>query len=313
MPTSYKMRSYQGENDYWRIREFLRQVFLLNGQREKSWDVVRFDYWRWHVNENLMHFKLEEAIYLWEASNGQLAAVLQPDNRGEVFLQMHPGLAPSELEDEMLSQAEEYLAATGPDGRRQLMVWADNHDEFRKELLRQRGYQKGDWAEYQRRRSLDLPIPEAALAPGYTLRAVGDGAELLERCYASGLAFHKGDIRVAVDNRRDASWYRNIQTAPLYRRDLDLVAVAPDGAVASFCTIWFDDVTRCAVFEPVGTVPDQQRRGLGKAVMCEGLRRLKRMGATMAFVSSYSNEAGALYASAGFTEFDLSEPWIRQM
>ena len=309
---SYKMRSYQGEDDYWRIREFLRQIFLLNGRRQKSWDVVRFDYWRWHGNENLARRKLEEVIFLWEAANGQLVAVLNPEGGGDAFLQTHPGLAPAELEEQMLSMAEKHFAAAGPDGRQRLMVWAGEKDESRKELLRQRGYQKGSWIEYQRRRSLDLPIPESTLAPGYTLRAVGDGAELIERCYASGLAFHNGDIRVAADNR-DVSWYRNIQTAPLYRRDLDLVAVAPDGAVASFCTIWFDDVTRCAVFEPVATVPDQQRRGLAKAVMCEGLRRLKRMGATMAFVGSYSNEAGALYASVGFTEFDLSEMWIRQM
>jgi len=128
-------------------------------------------------------------------------------------------------------------------------------------------------------------------------------------CYASGLAFHPSDIKFAVENRQDVSWYRNIQNAPLYRRDLDMVAITPEGAVAAFCTIWFDDVTRTAYFEPVGTAPAYQRRGLGKAVMCEGLRRLKRMGATLAFVGSYSPPAHALYASVGFTEYDLLEPW----
>ena len=130
-----------------------------------------------------------------------------------------------------------------------------------------------------------MPVPA-----GYTVRALGDGLELLERCYASGLGFHKGDIKIAVDNRNDPTWYRNIQTAPLYRRDLDLVAVAPIGSIASFTTIWFDDVTRSAYFEPVATVPAHQRRGLAKAVMTEGLRRLKRMGAMIAFVGGYSLE-----------------------
>jgi hypothetical protein len=32
-------------------------------------------------------------------------------------------------------------------------------------------------------------------------------------------------------------WYRDVQRAPLYRRDLDLVAVAPDGELAAFCTL----------------------------------------------------------------------------
>jgi GNAT superfamily N-acetyltransferase len=148
------------------------------------------------------------------------------------------------------------------------------------------------------------------VASGYTIRPLGDGLELLERCYASGLGFHEGDINVAVDNRNDPTWYRYIQTAPLYRRDLDLVAIAPDGAIAAFCTIWFDDVTRSAYFEPVATVPTHQRRGLGKAIMTEGLQRLQRMGATTAFVGGYSPQANALYGSVMGSDFELSEPWI---
>mgnify|MGYP003524653167 CR=1 FL=1 len=53
-------------------------------------------------------------------------------------------------------------------------------------------------------------------------------------------------------------------------------------------------------------------RGLGKALMCEGLRRAARLGATLASVSSYSAPAHALYESVGFTEYDLSEPWRRE-
>ena len=80
--------------------------------------------------------------------------------------------------------------------------------------------------------------------------------------------------------------------------------------MASFCTIWFDDVTRSAYFEPVATVPAHQRLGLGKAVMCEGLRRLKRLGATKAFAGSYAPDAHALYSSVGFTQYELLEPWF---
>ncbi|MDX9952934.1 MAG: hypothetical protein RBT75_02515 [Anaerolineae bacterium] len=36
------------ENDFWRIRNFLRDVFLHNGRLEHSWNVARFDYWRRH-------------------------------------------------------------------------------------------------------------------------------------------------------------------------------------------------------------------------------------------------------------------------
>jgi ribosomal protein S18 acetylase RimI-like enzyme len=100
--------------------------------------------------------------------------------------------------------------------------------------------------------------------------------------------------------------------APLYRRDLDLVAIATDGAIASFCTLWFDDVTRSAYFEPVATLPAHRRRGLGRAVMCEGLRRAQRMGATVAFVSGEGTAANGLYRLVMGPEYDRYERWVRE-
>jgi mycothiol synthase len=38
------MRAYRTEEDYWRIRAFLREILLLNDRRELSWHVARFDY-----------------------------------------------------------------------------------------------------------------------------------------------------------------------------------------------------------------------------------------------------------------------------
>lgn len=310
-----KMRRYRDEEDYWSIRAFLREVFLANGRRELSWQPYRFDYWRWHGVANLGHGRLEEDVFLWETAEGEIAAVLNREMWGHAHLQVHPEYRTEALEEEMVEVAEEHLVIDSaeldmPQARgRALYVMVNAGDELRQGVVLKRGYAKEDGAEYQRWRSLAAPILEAAPPPGYQVRSLGDGAELLERCYASGLVFHDDDIQQAAENRAEVGWYRSIQNAPLYRRDLDLVAIAPDGSVASFCTVWFDDVTRTGAFEPVGTVPAYQRRGLAKAVLCEGLRRLKRMGATLAFVGSYITPAHALYASVGFTEYELSEQW----
>jgi mycothiol synthase len=304
-------RSYQPD-DYWRIRAFLREVYVLNDRRELSWQTYRFDYWRWHGVENIEHFQMEDVITLWETPTDQIAAVLHPEGRGEAFLQVQPAWRTVELEEEMLSVAEQQLTQREADGKSNLTVWANEQDALRRELLIQRGYTRGEWPEYQRRRLITAPIADGPLTPGYVIRSLAEGAELIERCYASGLAFHPDDIQYAISNR-DVTWYRHIQNAPLYRRDLDLIAVAPDGSVAAFCTIWFDDVTRTGSFEPVATVPAHQRRGLGKAIMTEGLRRLQRLGATQATVGSYSVHAGALYASLGFTAYDLSERWVKEL
>jgi ribosomal protein S18 acetylase RimI-like enzyme len=305
-------RPYQTEDDFWRMRAFLRQVFLLNDRLQRSWHVARLDYARWHTCLNCANVRLDDVAFLWEM-DGEIIAILMPDGGpGEAHLLVHPAWRTPELEEEMLAVAEERLAKIQPDGTRKLYVWVHATNAPRQELVQRRGYRKDDWPEHQWRRDLDGPIPPAPLAPGYTIRPLGDGLELLERCYASGLGFHDGDIKVAVENREDPTWYRNIQTAPLYRRDLDLVAIAPDGAVAAFCTIWFDDVTRSAYFEPVATVPAHQRRGLGKALLTEGLRRLQRMGATRAFVGGYEEAANALYRSVMGEQHELDEPWVKE-
>jgi len=108
-------------------------------------------------------------------------------------------------------------------------------------------------------------VPDVPAIPGYAIRPMEGGLELLERCYAAGLAFHGDDIAVARANRDDPSWYHHIQLAPTYRRDLDIVASASDGAVAAFCTAWFDDVSRTGYLEPVATVAAHRRRGLARA------------------------------------------------
>jgi ribosomal protein S18 acetylase RimI-like enzyme len=303
-------RSYQHGDDYWLIRAFLREVFLLNGRRELSWQAYRFDYWRWHGIENMGHGRLAEDVFIWQSADGQIGAVLNREGPGNAYLQVHPAWRSLELEEEMIATAEEHLAIPDPAGRRKVRIWCHAQDDERQDILKRRGYKKGDWPEYQRRRPLSRPIVAVHVAEGYTVRALGDGAELPARSLVSWRAFHPDE---AEDSYECWEWYRNIQRAPLYRRDLDLVAVAPDGEFASFCTIWFDDVTRTGAFEPVGTAGAYQRRGLGKAVMVEGLRRLQQLGATMATVGSHDTAAHGLYGSVGFTEYELSEPWEKEL
>jgi len=303
-------RKYKHDDDQWKIRQFLREVFLLNNRHEFSWSLYRWDYWRWHVNENIFKFNLEAAVFLWETADGKLVAALHPDGTGEAFLEVHPDFRTPELEVEMMSVAETQFATTQPEGRQQLTLWAHANDPMRPDLLARRGYSKSKWLpEQQRRRDMREPIPDFQPADGYTVRALGDVDELPKRSWVSWKAFHPDE----PDEKYEGwDWYRNVQRAPLYRRDLDLVAVAPNGEHAAFATLWFDDVTRTAAFEPVGTHPDHQRKGLGKALMAEGLRRVRDLGATLCTVGSYSERAGNLYAAMGFTEYDLDEAWVKE-
>jgi hypothetical protein len=64
-------RTYQTEQDFWRMRDFLRTLFIVNQQRERSRHVARLDYARWHSCLNCAEVGLEEVAFLWEREAAQ--------------------------------------------------------------------------------------------------------------------------------------------------------------------------------------------------------------------------------------------------
>jgi ribosomal protein S18 acetylase RimI-like enzyme len=126
------------------------------------------------------------------------------------------------------------------------------------------------------------------------VRHVGGEDEWPERVATHREVWHPSRVTLEA--------YQRLRVTPGYTPELDLVAVTPDGTFASYCICWLDPVNRTGEFEPVGTRPAFRQQGLGKAVIAEGLRRLKAHGATDAIVYTphYNGSAVALYESAGF-------------
>jgi ribosomal protein S18 acetylase RimI-like enzyme len=94
--------------------------------------------------------------------------------------------------------------------------------------------------------------------------------------------------------------------SPAYVLAHDMVAVAADGTIASFAISWADEALSLAQFEPVGTHPDFQRRGLASAVLQESLARLAAAGIERARVmTGGTNErAQRAYRALGFQLVD---------
>jgi len=303
-----KTRLYQSEEDFWRVRQFLREVYLLNGRRELSWQPYRWDYWRWHGIENIGQGPLEKTVHLWE-SNGQIIAMLNPENAGTAFMQMHPDFLAKKIEEGMLVFAEEHLAKRQENGKQQLWVVAHDANQIRQNLLKKRGYELLESTSNHHSRLVDNSIPNVTIGEEYTIRSLGDVEEHPARSWASWKVFHPND---PDEKYQGWTWYKNVQRCPLYRRDLDIVAALLNREIAAFCTVWFDDVTRTAAFEPVGVHPDHQRKGLGRAVMVEGLRRVKKLGATLATVGSEEPAACNFYSSIGFSTIEYSRKWRKE-
>ncbi len=249
-------------------------------------------------------------VLLWETSRGEIAAVVNPEDRHNFFFQVHPGYRSAELEEEMLVAAEKHLVFQKDDSKIRLRMHAHENGALREKLLVQHGYSLTENVETQHFRYLERDAPTAPIPEGFTIRALGDEKELPARSWASWRGFHPNE---PDEKYQGWEWYFNIQRCPLYRRDLDLVAVAPNGDIASFTTIWYDDFTRTAYYEPVATQPEYLRMGLARACLTEGLRRLKRLGCSLAFVSSEELKVHQVYHSIGFDEHEINRTWIKDI
>jgi mycothiol synthase len=213
----------------------------------------------------------------------------------EVFMQ--PELVGTLLAAEMYAYAEGQAYATAGTGRPMHKLWVAEGDRFQSEFLKIRGYAPASW-DTAFECNLAQPIPDPVLPEGYSLRPCLGLPEVEQRAHAQYGAFESE----APMEKYLERFTRFVQTEA-YAGALDIVAVAPDGHIGAFCIAWSDAVTRCGHFEPVGTHPDFQRKGLGKALLFGALQRLKELGMTHASVCTAENHtpAVALYQSVGFT------------
>ena len=303
-------RQYETADDYWRVREFFRSLRAADPQARGIWDVCAFDYWRWHTLENVWERSPGELRY-WETPNGQVTAVLAYGDPGVCHPMADPKTVTRDLLYEMLGIAESEFLKELDDGRTALFPWADQDDALLNSVLEERGYvhhSSGHATEYHGWACLrDAPNPVEVPA-GYRLRSMGDVDEHPARSLASWRVFHPGEPDEGADP--EGAWYRNIQRAPLYRRDLDVVAVAEEsGDIVAFSTCYYDDVLRTGNLLLVGAIPSQLQEDLERAVIVETLARLHHIGAVGTYMSWYESDPGSVYESAGFHVQTVSRVW----
>lgn len=296
-------RQAAGEDDYARMR---RMLIAATGQGDERHycTIGDLDWWRFTSDDPEVpgHPSGWVAARLW-LDGDEAVGVAWPDGT-TVNLLVHP--AHRAIEDAMLDwAAARHRERSGAAGGTPLAVNAYDGDTGRVARLRGRGYKRTERCFRYRRRPLDGPIAAPELPSGYTIRHVAGEADLAARVAAHRAAF--------APSRMTEAKHRAVTAAPTYRAELDLMTVAPDGRVAAYCLAWFDAANRIGVFEPVGADPEFQRRGLGRAVMAEGLRRLRALGARVAYVGTNGDNVAAnrLYEAVGFRVVDEEHAWTK--
>jgi mycothiol synthase len=287
-------RPYAGDPDYQRIRTFLQSIFALGGPCPLI-TIGDLDYWRF---QNPDPAGCIQSCGLWQDSNDTVIGFAWPgielDGTGIIDLSVHPSY--TELLAPMLLWSEAWLQQAMPSTTACLDVTTSalEHGAELTAVLSARGWTRTDNYHQYRAQSLVAPIPDRVLPAGYTIRHVEGRDDIAPFTALNNLARPGPALTVAT--------YGAMMDAPTYCRELNLIVCAPDATFAAFCILWYDDVNRAGLFEPVGCHPAHQRKGLATALMREGLRRLQQRGATHALVatSRRNQAANALYESLGF-------------
>jgi len=248
-----------------------------------------------------VEFERWKDIYMWDDPDNldRLLgwALLSPDGYlFDVYLQ--PEERGSDRAEAMYLWAEmqvQELARRG--GKDKIgVMWIFETDALLRGHLNRRGFTLVSWDVFMSQR-LDDPLPSPVLPAGFQVRGCRGEAELEARALAQRGAF---GTQIPLDQYL-GRWQRFMRS-PVYDPDLDVVVAAPEGRIAAFCLAWLDPMNQVGNFEPVGTHPDFQGRGLGKAVLFEALHRLQQRGIRQAVVCTPESNLPAvkLYKSVGF-------------
>jgi mycothiol synthase len=244
--------------------------------------------------ETMQLASVRAATRLWE-ENGQLIGFALVDHYDNLCFEIDPDQRSTQLENEIMQWGITCLqkrnAESGEDHTLEASFSTDNSWQIA--MLERFGFVREDICSLHYTRSLDQPIVEHAFPPGFSLRCVAGEGEVEALVQLHRAAF--GTQNMTVEERLA------IMHAPHYERELDLLAVTPDGDLAAFCICEFED-EQLAYTDPIGVHPHYHKLGLGQAIVTAGLLALKARGARFAKLgtSSHNIAMQKLAESLGF-------------
>lgn len=227
-------------------------------------------------------FDPAKEVCLWEDDGQPVGFAFVRPTCFELVFEVKPCAQQREVETQLLEWATRRMKrAAGARAERLLFFTsARDYDAGRISLLERYGFTRDEHHCVYMHYPLDAEITLPKLPAGFTVRHLTGANEL--RAY---VAAHRNAFW--MDNLTER-WRRRMLQMPYYIPELDLIAVAPDGAFAACCLCWLEQAdddphgAKKGYVQTLGTRPKFQNEGLGRAIFLEALRRLQSKGASVA-------------------------------
>lgn len=299
---SIQLRPYNRSEDYEKVCELLLETYVDGGQYP-NWLQPRWEYMHFHPNFDTSSL---DKIGIWEDENKIVAVANYEDNLGDVFFAVHKDY--EYLKKEMLSYAEHNLYAKTEDGKRYVRAFINDFDVRFTRIANSYGFEKDDrYSEYRAisQYSIPKPFPEITLPQGFKLKSLEEDNDF----HKINRVLWRGFNHAGEPPEEEIAGRKLMQSAPGFKKNLNVVVEAPDGNFVSYCGMWLLPDDQVAYVEPVATDPDYRQMGLGRVAVLEGIRRCGEMGAQVVFVETGME----FYRKIGFRVVFYRYPWIKYL
>jgi mycothiol synthase len=245
---------------------------------------------------------------------GQLTCDRNEEIDGYLFFDVHPTRQGDTLETEILQWSEERMREVGQDHTRPVRIQTPVRSDkiARRMLLEKQGF-TNERCFLTMACSLERSFSSFSLPEGFTLRSLfddgrysqipGNNLKAWVELFNESFVDHWNHHNLTVAAAR--YWLSN----PHYKRELNLVAVAPDGTLAAFCVGYLNlEENACTGrnegwIKLLGTGRSFRRLGLGRAILLAAIRQFKALGIEqikLGVDAQSLTSATQLYQSVGF-------------
>lgn len=292
---SVKLRSYVGDegcsDDFHRICDFL---ISINDKRVISPNYL-WARWVWQFGPymnmtHLSHIGVAE-------DNGKIVGLATYENDiGEAYFSVDEEY--SYIKPQLMDYAKEKLSLDG-----KLRITLPDGDLSYQQIAIQKGFipttQKSSVAR------IDISGNAYDIPEGYKIMSFDDIAFDIEKYYDAiwrGFDNKRERNEVEIESMKNGGEFHD----PHYDKNLRILVVAPNGDYAAHCGMWCLPGSEYAYVEPVFTLPEYRKMGLGKVAVLEGVNRCGKLGAKQAYVLSSQQ----FYYSIGFYPFQNETWWV---
>lgn len=285
--------SRMGTGDYQKLHNFLVET----GNTEYTY--ARFDWMM--TNWDYLEDQYLNRIGIWEEDNKIVGTVLFDHSLDVLFPIVLPGY--EYLYQEMYDYAREHMVK---EDNPEFLIYVNDTNKKLQKLLKKNGMIATEQKDMVAIFDLSEEIPEMNIKKGFKITTLEEHRDYEQymKCMFKGFGHEEnGEIfsftEKNLEDCKKAYERNNVDLS------LRISVEDEDGNYVAHVGMWYDRNSEIALVEPVCTIPECRKMGLGKEAIYEGLRRVKAMGAKVAVVGSNQQ----FYFSLGFIPYSTGTTW----